>query len=428
MDEMDRSERRRPPVGRGPRGGLVLAVLLALSACNSKSDGMRDAGAPGAGETADAGPGSPPSGPSSGPSSGPRPAPLPGSGGADAALPQASDAAVPGGGSADAGTPGGGATGDADAGGSVLPDPGGGAPADGGMAASLMASVQTVFLVLLENNNWDHFLGNPSAPYLNGVLLPRAAWAQQYHANRHPSEPNYIWLVAGDSLGITDDAPPSTNHRAEPNHLAARLDAAGVSWREYAAGISGLACPLEDAGRYAVRHNPFVYFDDLTGGGDPHDPGCIAHNRPLTELLGPRGDLANDRVARFNFITPDKCDDGHDVCPPQFDNVRQTDDFLARLMPELLASPAYQRNGAVFITWDESEADGRTCPFADCPIGMLVLSPLGKGGNYSNALFYDHSSMLRTVQRILLGPRPAYLRGAADAADLSDFFLTAVAN
>lgn len=277
------------------------------------------------------------------------------------------------------------------------------------------AHIQTVFMILLENHNWDDITGSSSAPYINGKLLPIAARAENYHGDAHPSEPNYLWLVAGDSFGVSDDGPPASNTLTTSDHLAARLNAAGISWRSYQESISGTECPLRDLGAYRTKHNPFVFFSDLTGGGDPSDADCIAHNRPLTELAG---DLQKRSTARFNFITPNQCHDMHDSCPPTFDQVREGDDWLASVVPQILASAAYQQGGALFITWDESRVSA-SCPDDDCPIGMMVVSPFARAGHASTSP-YDHSSTLRTVQEIF-GAQPM-LRAAAGASDLSDLF------
>src|SRR5205814_2913032 len=84
-------------------------------------------------------------------------------------------------------------------------------------------------------------------------------------------------------------------------------------------------------------------------------------------------------------------------------------------VPNILASEAYLDNGAIFILWDEGSYD-----FSDGPIGCLVLSPLAKGNGYSNAVYYSHSSMLRTLQDIFGVQR--YLRDAANATALNDLF------
>jgi hypothetical protein len=279
--------------------------------------------------------------------------------------------------------------------------------------AGNLPPVQTVFVILFENHNWSDFKGSTNAPFINGTLLPVASHCEQYYnpPGLHPSEPNYLWLEAGTNFGIFDDNDPAVNHQNTANHLTAQLNAAGISWKTYQEDIAGDVVPLTATNGYVPRHNPFVYFDDLTGTNNPGDPFGVAHNRPCSELAG---DLTNNLVARYNFITPDLCDDGHDRCVPLEDPMRQTDDWLAGEVPKILASAAYSNNGALFITWDEGEGG------SDGPIGMILLSPLARGNGYSNHFYYTHSSFLRTMQEIF-GVSP-WLGDAANATDLSDLF------
>src|SRR5205807_384757 len=87
---------------------------------------------------------------------------------------------------------------------------------------------------------------------------------------------------------------------------------------------------------------------------------------------------------------------------------------LSREVPKILSSQAYKEGGVIFITWDEGEFG------SDGPIGMIVLSPFVKKG-YTNNIYYDHSSLLRTIEDIFR-VKPL-LRNSAAAADLSDFFM-----
>jgi acid phosphatase len=273
--------------------------------------------------------------------------------------------------------------------------------------ASPVPPIQTVFIMMFENKDWSDIVGNTNCPYINS-LLPRASYCEQYYTppGNHPSEPNYLWLEAGTNFGISDDNPPAINSQNTTNHLVTLLNNAGISWKTYQEGISGTCLPLSIIGtNYDPKHDPFVFFDDDTGTNDPNYAYGIAHVRPFSELAG---DLASNTVARYNLITPDLCDDGHD-CP-----LSQSDWWLSQQLPLILASPAYTNNGAVFICWDEglNESDG--------PIGMIVLSPLARGGGYHNNIHYDHGSTLRTFQEIFhVGP---FLNAAANATDLSDLF------
>jgi len=283
--------------------------------------------------------------------------------------------------------------------------------------------IHTVFVILMENHNWTgdgkfNIKGNPAAPYINKTLLPMASHAENYSnppAN-HPSLPNYLWLVGGTNFGIQDDNPPSINHLSSHATLMNQLDGAGFTWKSYDENISGKVCPLTDSGPldadgahiYGVRHNPFVYFDDVTDNNDPQSANCIAHVRPYIEL---KNDLATNSVANYNFITPNVCDDMHDNCAG--DPIAHGDAWLAKNVPEILNSFAYQNGGALFIVWDEADN-------GDGPSGMIVLSPFAKGHGFSDQNLYTHGSTLRTVEEIF-GVRP-FLGDAAREQDLSNLF------
>ncbi len=284
-----------------------------------------------------------------------------------------------------------------------------------GFACAPQPRVSALFTLVMENRNWSEFFGSDKAPYFNNTLLPQAAYARNYYNPKglHPSEPNYIWMEAGDNLGIRNNDFPSGNHQSTPLHLTRILKDAGITWKSYQEDIAGTVCPFAAVGNYVPRHNPNIYFDDVTGSLDPNDAYCIAHNRPYTELAT---DLQAGTVSRFNFITPNLCNDGHDLCAPYNNSVQQVDTWLSTELPKILASAAYRSGGVVFITWDEG-LDG----VSDGPIGLIVLSPFGKGGGYSNNVPYTHSSLLRTWQE-LLRVQP-YLRDAERATSLKDLFL-----
>lgn len=279
--------------------------------------------------------------------------------------------------------------------------------------ASNLPPIQTVFVILLENHNWSSIAGSSSAPYINQTLLPMSSYCEQYYCppGSHPSLPNYLWLEAGTNFGIYNDNTPASNHQSSTNHLATLLHNAGISWRAYEEDIKAGYVPLANTNHYAVRHDPFAYFDDVTGTNNPNYTYGIAHIRPYDELAA---DLTNNRVGRYNFLSPNTYDDGHDAAPPDYDTIRQTDDWLASQVPKILNSTAYSNNGALFITWDEGESG------SDGPIGMIVLSPLARGGGYHNNIHYTHSSFLRTMQE-MFGVTP-WLGDAANATDLSDLF------
>lgn len=294
---------------------------------------------------------------------------------------------------------------------------------DGVIDTLTLHHVRTVFLIVMENHNWTgdetgNIKGNHDAPYINYTLLPMASYAQNYKnpPGNHPSLPNYLWIEAGTNFGIRADGMPSQYSQSTHEHLTGLLERAGISWRAYEEDVSGTVCPIENAGNidpdgshlYAARHDPFVYFEDVTNGLNPKSAYCIQHIRPFKEL---ERDLSENKTARYNFITPNLCDDMHDACAGSA--IAHGDEWLKQNLPVILRSTAYRSGGAVFVTWDEAHK-------GDGPIPMILLSPFAKGNHYSNSIYYTHGSLLRTLQEIF-GVYPL-MRNATQIHDLRDLF------
>ena len=271
--------------------------------------------------------------------------------------------------------------------------------------------IQNVFIIMMENHNWTgdgalSIQANSNATYLNGTLIPLGAHASNYNnpPHNHPSLPNYLWLEAGTNFGILSDGPSvAADTQTTTLHLVTLLNNAGISWKSYDQATNGKTCPFDKQ-----WHTPFVFFDDVTDNLNPQSAYCIAHIRPMSELVS---DLTNGTTARYSFIIPDDCHNMHSVCAG-VNQIVAGDTWLSQTVPKILASSAY-KSGVLFIIWDEA-AKG------DGPIPMLVLSPFSKTGGYTNTTYYEHGSTLRTLEEIF-GVTPI-MRDAAVQTDLSDFF------
>jgi phospholipase C len=122
--------------------------------------------------------------------------------------------------------------------------------------------------------------------------------------------------------------------------------------------------------------------------------------------------LDANRLPAFSFVTPDVCMDMHS-CP-----TRTGDDWLARWVPRIVASPGYRQGStAVFITFDEGQGpytyECASHPTdAGCHVATVVVAPSTPAGTRSGVLF-THYSLLKTAEE-LLGIRP-FLGHAGDA-------------
>ncbi len=104
---------------------------------------------------------------------------------------------------------------------------------------------------------------------------------------------------------------------------------------------------------FATFRDPFTYFDGVL-----HSPAC-AH-----EDVGLEGLASDLRSARstptLSYVVPDLCHDGRPTpCAPGAPSgLPAAETFLRRVVPEILASPAYRHGGLLIVTTDQAPATG----------------------------------------------------------------------
>ena len=150
----------------------------------------------------------------------------------------------------------------------------------------------------------------------------------------------------------------------------------------------GSPCGLSSHGRYAAKHNPFVFFEDINGwDGKQFQPStrCNEHVVDYTQL---DTDIAANALPRYVFITPNLDDDMHDG------TIQQGDTWLSNEMPKLLATDNFKNGGVIFLLWDEG---GGLVPSDDPP--FIAISPNAQPGMMSMTS-YDERSYLKTIETI----------------------------
>ena len=346
---------------------------------------------------------------------------------------------------------------------------------------------------------------NPNAPFINSLVNGTAvtyingqnvnisehvSYATAYHnvlatqsgnnPHIHPSEPNYLWAEAGTNFGILDDDDPFAdnppNSQNTTQHLSGLLQKSGHTWKSYQEDIdletvngklinqplpaNQFTVPLKSLSgvfgpgnylnayndstqyNYAPKHNPMVFFSDTNGGNNLTTSNPLARQyAPIQQLAF---DLADNRVADYNWITPDQFNEQHSGLTGGFagltgdaSQIKAGDNTVSRLVPMIMASKAYKDGGAIILWWDESESDGEPNDNADDfnhTIGEIVISDLAhpneNGLPYASTVDMTHSSDLRTMQEIFHvkadSKTSPYLGDAANGNDLSDLFAPGV--
>ena len=319
-----------------------------------------------------------------------------------------------------------------------------------------------MLVIVEENKSYTTILDERFAPTVARLAATYGS-AQQMYAERHPSEPNYVAILGGDTFGIADDdawycVPNSSQpnyghsgnagyvkHLVDGANLATQLQAKGLDWRAYLEDLpdpGSLAIFSEETANapaqlYAAKHTGFTNFHSV------HDDPKLRERLVGFDRL--HADLRSGNVPAFAFVIPNQCNDMHgrkaspktpqDCADDTNALITRGDSYLKTLIDEIQASPIWQNgNTAIVVTWDENDDAGRTSGAQFCCvldsnnpggglIPTLVITNHGPRG-LKDPTPYDHYSLLRTIEDAL--GLDGHLRHADDTSVLPMTALFAV--
>ena len=257
-------------------------------------------------------------------------------------------------------------------------------------AAGALPRPDHVIVVVEENKSFSSVIGNREAPYINELAGRGALFAQSY-AIVHPSQPNYIMLFAGASLGVKGDGVPKVLPFSAPN-LGAELIAAGLSFRGYSEDLPGAGFRGKKAGDYARKHNPWVNWQ-----GAPANAIPATCNLPFTAWPT---DL--DRLPTVAFVIPNLQHDMHDG------TIAQGDAWLKAQLDGYVRWAAAHNSLLVFTFDEDNGHEGQRIP-------TFFVGPIVRPGRYEQRI--THYNVLRTIEEFY-GLAPS---GAAANATAIDF-------
>lgn len=253
------------------------------------------------------------------------------------------------------------------------------------------AELQHVVIIMEENKPASAVRGNAAAPYVNG-LANQFSVATNYRAVSHPSLPNYLALTSGTTAGITSDCnPPGGRCQALVANIGDEIDASGRTWKMYAEGMPAPCSPY-NSGKYAVKHNPFLYYPSVARD----QAYCAGHVVPYSQFAP---DLATtSSLPSYSFISPNLCNDMHDC------SVGTGDAWLAREVPRILDSPAFTtQNSLLIIAFDEADTPSNS-------VLCIFAGPAAKLG-YTSSTRFSHYSILSTLE-VAWGLKPLTVNDA----------------
>jgi len=307
-----------------------------------------------------------------------------------------------------------------------------------------LPEIEHVFLIVLGDHGYEEGFGTGSpAPYLAQMLRAKGELVSNYYAVAQGGLANRIALLSGQgptpatAAGCPEykDVAPATAageeqvtgegcvYPAATQTLPGQLVAAKKSWRAYSEDAEGTPqAPVAGCSPYATAGNPLAYFHSVLDTSE-----CAERDVGLGQL---EADLASEKTTpALSYLIPNACHDGSEQpCEPgRPTGLAATQPFLEKVVPEIEASMAYKKSGLIAITFAQAPqsgpgADSSACcatpeypnlppgppqPAASGPVkttggggkvGLLLISPFIEAGSSNESGYYNHFSLLLSLE------------------------------
>lgn len=272
-----------------------------------------------------------------------------------------------------------------------------------------LPQIHGILAATADMRHFDHFvlimLENEDAANVNAIpymdsLAHRGVWLRNYYAVAHPSYPNYLALISGQTFV---ESSPHARHDPvaysrrdfgdaqlliDAPTIIDRFEARKLSWDAFAedypdSSRSPRNCDFRrSAGLYSRKHFPFVSFRQFHS----HPKWC-AHVRNL-KWFRP------DSLAAYTFIAPNMVNDGHDA-PLSTAAV-----WLRGFLEPILADTMAMKSTMIVVTFDEASSSLSQALTRSWPpnvVYTVLLGPAVRAGE-SSGTPYNHFNLLRTLE------------------------------
>ena len=273
-----------------------------------------------------------------------------------------------------------------------------------GTAPNPVPAFSHIVVVIGENTSSSSVFGSSNAPYINALAAAGAKFTNSF-ALFHPSQPNYLGLYSGSNQGVTNDNYINTKYTTA--NLGRELINAGKTYTTYSEGLPSVGYDGNTSGLYARKHNPAA---NWMGSGTNQIP--VTTNQPFTAFPADYNNLPS-----VSFVVPDLCNDGHDICPPINNSVKQYDSWVQTHL-DAYKQWAVNNNSLLIVTYDEDDYSG-TNNIATVFYGANVAQ-----GVYSQTI--NHYNVLRTIEEAFR--LTAHAGAAASASPIGYCWTTPPAN
>lgn len=189
-----------------------------------------------------------------------------------------------------------------------------------------------VVWIVFENENYSSVL---KQPYFSELTKYGQSFTN-FLAEVHPSQGNYIAMIAGSNLGVKNDSPVDLKEQ----HVGDLLEQAGMQWRVYAEDYPGDCFTGKSSGNYVRKHVPFMSFLNVTKNKNR----CL-NIEDETHFFD---DYQKNKLAEFTMYVPNMKNDGHDT------GLDVAAGWLKKTFGDILSHPEAMRETLFIVTFDES--------------------------------------------------------------------------
>lgn len=235
--------------------------------------------------------------------------------------------------------------------------------------ASIGNRFKKVVLVVFENSGYQKSIEQPDF----SEFAKKGAVLTNLTAETHPSQGNYITMIAGSNFGIHSDNNVDLNN----SHIGDLLEKAGKRWRVYAEDYPGNCFLGAVSGDYARKHNPFISFTNVSQNTSRCQNIESANRFDV--------DVASNNLPEFSMYIPNLKNDGHNT------GVDYAGKYLTSKFGNFLSSSAIAKDVLLIITFDESQTSGPNKVLTILAGGSII-------GGAQNNQTVDHSSLLKLVE------------------------------
>lgn len=256
--------------------------------------------------------------------------------------------------------------------------------------ASQVPAFDHVFVVMMENTNYEQVIGDTTdAPFINN-LASQGTLLDNYSGVYHPSDENYLAIAGGDTF--VKGAIYFPNIKVAAKHIGDELEAAGKTWKAYEQGM-GTPCNTSNNNDsyYEPDDAPFINFTDISS----NTTRCALHLFDTTQLTTDLQSMVT--TPNFAWIAADDYYDGEASGNGSAQSLQVQNGWLQKTLQPIFNSPAWtQQRSLLILTWDESASSA-----ANHVATILVGSPGAVQGGYVSNASYNHYSIGRTIESAL---------------------------